>query len=188
MIYPDYLADEVRKYCIIAKIPFRDGSVPKKHTREVEDFIIARMKKERLATRRAEEQKKFRVKGGFLRKWLETNTTTSPIEEYLLAGLKNEGLDKHFERQYSIGTKTVDFACIEARLIVECDGREYHHTDQEQIERDQKRDKYLARKGWRVLHIEGLAIRRNINLCMQKIKEAIEPWLKECSSKENAYT
>ena len=177
MIYPDYLAEEVEKYCKICNIPLCSGAIPKNRLHEVKEFIAARMKKDRLATRRIEEKKRFRVKGEALRKWLEENTTTSPIEEYLEMGLKNEGLSKYFKRQHPIGTKTVDFACEKAHLVVECDGKAYHHTDQEQIERDQERDKYLARKGWRVLHIEGLAIRRNIKLCTGKIQEAINPFL-----------
>jgi len=77
------------------------------------------------------------------------------------------------EKQYSIGTKVVDFAFQEQKLVVECDGYKWHKQDKEQIERDIERDKYLARKGWRVLHFSGVQIRRNIEGCINEIKEAL---------------
>lgn len=87
------------------------------------------------------------------------------------------GLDIHCKPQFEIGTKRVDIAFPIAKLVVECDGKEFHHDNQDQIDRDQKRDIYLAKKGWRVLHIEGLAIRRNIDLCVEKIKEQLRPYI-----------
>ena len=77
------------------------------------------------------------------------------------------------EEQYKIGTKRVDFAYPNQRLVIECDGYKWHRQDKEQIERDIERDKYLARKGWRVLHFSGVQIRRNIKGCINEIKEAL---------------
>ena len=87
-----------------------------------------------------------------------------------------EGLGKHLRTQFNIGSKRVDFAFPIAKLVVEADGKEYHRANQRQLDRDMQRDKYLARKGWRVLHIEGLAIRRNLGLCLEKIKEQLKPY------------
>ena len=78
-----------------------------------------------------------------------------------------------FEKQYIIGTKMVDFAFPKQRLVVECNGYKWHKHDKGQIEGDIKRDIYLAKKGWRVLHFSGIQIRRNIRGCINEIKEAL---------------
>ena len=51
-----------------------------------------------------------------------------------------------FRRQHSIAPYIVDFACVEAKLIVEIDGGQ--HADSM---RDQTRNNYLTKKGWHVL-------------------------------------
>lgn len=175
MIYPPYLEKEVKRFCKVMNISVTNDNILKSRLREVEDFLNYMLRRDRLSTKRKENTDRLGM-----RKFIESveaRKAESPIEEFLFIALHKEGLDKHFVPQFKIGTKRVDFACKEAHLVIECDGKEYHHTDQLQIEKDQIRDKYLARKGWRVLHIEGLAIRRNIKLCMDKIKEAINPFL-----------
>ena len=67
----------------------------------------------------------------------------------------------------------MDFAYPEQKLAVECDGYKWHKQDKEQIEKDIERDKYLAKKGWRVLHFSGVQIRRNIKECINEIKVAL---------------
>ena len=53
-----------------------------------------------------------------------------------------------FTRQLPIGPYVADFACRQARLIVELDGSQ--HADSE---RDRKRDRFLEQEGWAVLRI-----------------------------------
>jgi len=53
-----------------------------------------------------------------------------------------------FTRQLSIGPYTADFACRQAKLIVELDGSQHAES-----RRDQIRDGYLSAEGWTVLHI-----------------------------------
>lgn len=53
-----------------------------------------------------------------------------------------------FTRQLPIGPYIADFACREARLVVELDGGQ--HADSE---RDRRRDLYLSDHGWRVLRV-----------------------------------
>ena len=57
-----------------------------------------------------------------------------------LAGFK-------FRRQFRIHPYTVDFVCLEARLVVEVDGA--HHA--EQVDYDARRDQFLRSQGFRVL-------------------------------------
>ena len=53
-----------------------------------------------------------------------------------------------FTRQLPIGPYYADFACRQARLIVELDGSQHA-----ECERDQKRDDFLKQEGWAVLRI-----------------------------------
>lgn len=73
------------------------------------------------------------------------------LRDRRLRGLK-------FRRQHSIGPYTVDFACIEARLIVELDGGQ--HLDA--VSRDAARTAFLEAQGWRVIRLwdhEALTLR-----------------------------
>ena len=54
-----------------------------------------------------------------------------------------------FKRQHPIGRYIVDFACVEAKLVVELDGGQHAlHTAY-----DEMRDKYLKARGFRVLRV-----------------------------------
>lgn len=171
MIMSDYMKIEVEEYCKSMEIPMIRGKVRHTHIKEVEIFIHDKMKSDRIKTRKIEQGDKAKLSniinimvGGF-------NKCESPIEEFMFQAIKNAKLALDCEPQFQIGTKRVDFAFPKSMLVVECDGKEYHFTDEGQIERDQQRDKYLSRKGWRVLHFEGLVIRRKIELCIEKIKK-----------------
>jgi very-short-patch-repair endonuclease len=53
-----------------------------------------------------------------------------------------------FTRQLPIGPFTADFACREAKLIVELDGSQHAEST-----RDQHRDAFLQQEGWSVMRI-----------------------------------
>jgi very-short-patch-repair endonuclease len=61
------------------------------------------------------------------------------LRDRRLSGLK-------FRRQVPVGPYIVDFLCFASRLIVEADGSQHAENS-----RDQARDAYLLREGWRVL-------------------------------------
>lgn len=143
-----------------------------KDRKTIEDIINYEFRKRIIETRRKEEFNKWSIDLGILKYYeKELELTGTPIEEYMLDALYNAKIMP--EKQYNIGTKIVDFAFPKQRLIVECDGYKWHKYDKEQIERDIKRDKYLAKKGWRVLHFSGIQIRRNIEGCIKEIKKAL---------------
>jgi len=176
MIYPSHLEAEVKKYCDISGIRIVNGNIPSNRVREVEQFLRVKTRMDRIKTRRQEE-----LSGLTMNLLVENKMKTfteSPIEEFMYKGFIQRSIEKLCVPQMQIGTKRVDFAFPVAKLVVECDGKEFHFTEQAQIEKDQKRDQYLAKKGWRVLHIEGLAIRRNIDLCMDRIMEQLNPFIK----------
>lgn len=146
------------------------GKVKNKKT--IEDIIRYEFRKRTIETREIEKNNKLSINLTYL-KYLEgrLGLTGTPIEEYMLDELFNAKIA--FEKQYIIGTKMVDFAFPKQRLVVECNGYKWHKHDKGQIEGDIKRDIYLAKKGWRVLHFSGIQIRRNIRGCINEIKEAL---------------
>ncbi len=73
------------------------------------------------------------------------------LRDRRLGGLK-------FRRQHPIGPYTVDFACVEARLIVELDGGQHLEVRS----RDAARTAFLESLGWRVIRLwdhEALTLR-----------------------------
>lgn len=175
MIYPDHLEIKIKEYCSRANIPLINGIVPSVFVEEVQRYIRVLIKTDRIKTREFEETNKFKINP--LAQIQQANLVESPIEEFMLQAISQSGIGKHCIPQFQIGTKRVDIAFPIAKLVVECDGKKYHFTDGEQIERDQKRDIYLAKKGWVVKHFDGLIIRRNIEICIKEIKDYLTPFL-----------
>lgn len=178
MIQGDYAKEVAIKFCKAEGIDL-NGVMTRDQQNAMGLYVSAQMEAVRRRTRDFERDKKHLFIGEAKNMLPKRDKFESPIEDFLYNGLVAHGLDKYFEPQVKIGKFRVDFACKEAMVVVECDGHQYHFTEKTQIERDQKRDKYLAREGWRVLHIEGIAIRRNIHRCVEKVKEMIEPFIKE---------
>lgn len=71
----------------------------------------------------------------------------SVAEEIEWKYLRNQRLGFKFRREYAVGPYRLDFYCSEARLAVEFDG------EQHEIDRDARRDAYLAGLGVEVLRI-----------------------------------
>lgn len=109
---------------------------------------------------------------GDLKKRKEVKTTESPIEEKLLLWFKEYGLFP--ELQYEIPPYRADFAFPDKKIIVECDGREFHTSDEDR-ERDAIRDKYLQSKGWEVIRFTGSEIYRESWSCVKRIMEIWYP-------------
>ncbi len=73
-----------------------------------------------------------------------------PAEKLLWKSLRNrEFAGYKFRRQHPIGPYVVDFACVEAKLVVELDG-ESHLTRRRE---DEKRTTKLEAEGWLVLRL-----------------------------------
>lgn len=61
-----------------------------------------------------------------------------------------------FTRQLPIGPYIADFACRQARLVVEIDGGQHAESD-----RDRMRDEWLRQEGWTVFRLWNSDIREN---------------------------
>jgi very-short-patch-repair endonuclease len=82
--------------------------------------------------------------------------------------LRHHQLGHRFRRQHPIPPYFVDFACVEAKLIVEADGGQ--HADGQ----DQARDQYLQQQGWRILRFWNNDIRQNRAAVLQAITAALK--------------
>lgn len=75
-------------------------------------------------------------------------------------------------------TYRVDF-CIEYilpkvfKLVVECDGHEYHEKTKEQAAKDKKRDRQLIKEGYHVIHFTGSEIYKDPYSCMKYVLDLL---------------
>jgi very-short-patch-repair endonuclease len=76
-----------------------------------------------------------------------------------------------FRRQVPIGPYFADFACLEARLVVEVDGE--HHGDQRAY--DRRRDRWLGEMGYSVLRFWVAEIDENLDGVVETISGALRP-------------
>uniref|UniRef100_A0A7C2WR41 DUF559 domain-containing protein n=1 Tax=Thermorudis sp. TaxID=1969470 RepID=A0A7C2WR41_9BACT len=85
-------------------------------------------------------------------------------ERRLWAVLRGRRLDGwKFRRQHPVGPYVVDFACLEAGLVVELDGA----IHQAQADYDAARDAYLAACGFAVLRLPNEVV-------LERLPEALE--------------
>ena len=98
---------------------------------------------------------------------LRVNSTDA--EQRLWQRLRNRQLGGHkFRRQVTVGPFIADFACIDARLIVEIDGGQ--HCEQ----RDGARTEFLTSRGYRVIRFWNHDVLENIEGVLQSILIKIE--------------
>lgn len=83
--------------------------------------------------------------------------------------------------QHPIGNYRADFLLvvvdpqrrISRRLVVECDGKEYHGSEQ-QIARDKRRDEEIGEAGYKVIRYSGSAVYGEMREVIDEIKRWIE--------------
>jgi len=89
----------------------------------------------------------------------------------LWSRLRDRRLAGHnFRRQHPLPPFVADFACVEARLIVEVDGGQHQDS-----ERDRARDKHLIENEWRVLRFWNNDVLANTDGVLQQILAALAP-------------
>ena len=79
----------------------------------------------------------------------------------------------HWRRQATIGPYFADFACHDARLVIEVDGGQHNLEDQAGAK--SKRTAYLEAQGYRVLRFWNNEVLGNIDGVMTIITEALSP-------------
>jgi very-short-patch-repair endonuclease len=101
--------------------------------------------------------------------------TESPIEKTLVSAIQDwitfNGFLSNVSTQASIGPYRADILIEEEgrRLVVECDGAEFHAVTKEQVERDKRRDRYCAARGICVMRFSGAEITRDARGCAAEV-------------------
>jgi very-short-patch-repair endonuclease len=90
-------------------------------------------------------------------------------EQVLWAQLGGSRLGVAFRRQAPIGRYIADFLAPSARLIVEIDGG--YHVQRRTA--DARRDRVLARLGYRVLRLEAKLVTRDIARAIERVVAAL---------------
>jgi very-short-patch-repair endonuclease len=91
-------------------------------------------------------------------------------ERMLRRKLRQRQFGWRFRRQFPIPPYVVDFACIEARLIVEADGGQHALSGH-----DKRRDAKLIAQGWRILRFWNNDILGNRAGMLSTIAETLGP-------------
>jgi very-short-patch-repair endonuclease len=85
--------------------------------------------------------------------------------------LRCRGLGVEFRRQVVIAERwIVDFLAPRQKLVVEVDGRAYHRHRRPA---DARRDRKLARLGYRVLRLDAELVERNLPEAVSRIRAAL---------------
>ncbi len=90
-------------------------------------------------------------------------------EQALWAELRGGRLGVWFKRQAVIGRYIADFVAPRERLVIEVDGG-YHAS---RASADARRDRKLARLGYRVLRLDAELIRRDVQAAVAQIRAAL---------------
>jgi very-short-patch-repair endonuclease len=86
--------------------------------------------------------------------------------------VRGSRLGVKFRRQHPVESYIADFACVEAKLIVEVDG--LSHDDDAQRAYDLERTRVLAGAGWRVLRLRDGDVLRDSRVAERAIREALK--------------
>ncbi|MES1159061.1 MAG: endonuclease domain-containing protein [Terricaulis silvestris] len=99
----------------------------------------------------------------------------TPHEVKLWVHLRNLRHDTgwKFRRQVPLRGYIVDFACFEAKLIIELDGSQ--HSEPDHLRADKERDALLIRSGFVVLRFGNEEIDENIDGVWAQITAALHP-------------
>jgi very-short-patch-repair endonuclease len=101
---------------------------------------------------------------------LRRNSTSA--ESRLWCELRNRQLGGFkFVRQEPVGAYVADFACREAKLIVEVDGAT--HSAEEEVKRDAVRSFALERVGYRIIRVQNDDVYNAMEGVLQSILAAL---------------
>lgn len=106
----------------------------------------------------------------------------SPIEDKLHHELVIFGIPP--VTQHVVGPYRIDLAYPDLKVGVECDGRQWHSEDRD-VERDNRRTRYLEGQGWVIVRFPGWAIHRYAKGCASMLGlRYLEPLITPALRKE----
>jgi very-short-patch-repair endonuclease len=101
----------------------------------------------------------------------ENRTQQSAAEGAVWSMVRGRRLGAKVRRQHPVPPFIADFACVEARLILEVDGLS-HRTD-EAAAYDERREAALSALGWRVLRLDERYVLADPSGAEQRIRTAL---------------
>lgn len=102
---------------------------------------------------------------------LRQNETTA--EAILWSKLRSRQLSGYkFRRQHHVEHAILDFYCSEVHLAIELDGG--HHTEKENIEKDNLRTNFLNERGIRILRFWNHEVLENLDEVLIEIDAVIK--------------
>ena len=78
--------------------------------------------------------------------------------------------------QVEIGNYRVDFELInhkDKKIIVECDGHEFHQKSKQQVEKDNQRERDLKKLGYEVVRFSGSEIFKDAEKCVKDLLDIL---------------
>ncbi|MBK7578932.1 MAG: DUF559 domain-containing protein [Myxococcales bacterium] len=100
----------------------------------------------------------------------EMRSAMTETEEILWHELSGGRLGVAFRRQVPIGRYVADFAALSVKLVVEVDGG-YHSL---RGAADARRDRDLARWGFRVLHVGADEVRAEVDRVVDRARRVLQ--------------
>ena len=108
------------------------------------------------------------------------NISLTPIEKVMFAILLRiqEKSGICVEPQIKIGKYRVDFLITflrnkKRKIVVECDGHDFHEKTKEQAKHDKERDRYFTAEGYEVYHYTGSEIYNDFDDIEQQLADII---------------
>jgi very-short-patch-repair endonuclease len=93
-------------------------------------------------------------------------------EVLLWKAIREDRLGVRFRRQHPCGPYVLDFYCDQFRLAVEVDGSGHGLGDNPG--HDERRDRWLAGQGVKVLRIPARTVLKDIEVALQTIRSAMQ--------------
>lgn len=106
----------------------------------------------------------------------KAQTSDTPIEQIFRKALTDNGIKFEEQVDFNIDGKkfsTPDFVLREYKIIIYCDGAEYHN-DPKRIAMDKQQDRALQIAGYFPLRFTGSEIVNNVSDCISQVKELIK--------------
>lgn len=103
----------------------------------------------------------------------QLNKCESPIEEMMVKKLYENRFKPY--TQVSCGKYRIDISIVKKgkKYAIECDGEAYHSSP-EQLEHDNKKDKFLEKNNWIVIRLSGKEIYNDSDWCIKYINSVIK--------------
>lgn len=108
-----------------------------------------------------------------LRDWPYSDKVAESVLEMRMQTLLHATAFSHYVTQHQIGPFRVDFAWLDERIVLECDGWGKVDTPA-YFEKAARRDSYLQTTGWIVLHFTWAEITRRPRFVIAELERACE--------------